>query len=214
MTRRIVAVLTVAVLLLGGLLAVGGVSVGLGPQAVAILNDGQLVIGQPFIVDDQGLSLLTERGMRNLPRARISSLSFLTSTTLVLRSEGVFTGKNMLKGKIFYVGGLMDGRLAGTFQEKISPDPADPGSGRLIVRTRHSFNDGSTLEDWAICNCGGDRPVRGILRHQLAGVITSGSGLFAEAQGTMSILVNIDIARKPATTLSYFVFHFRRPIGL
>jgi len=40
MTRRIVASLTLTVLLLGGLLAVGGTSVGLGPQAIAILNDG------------------------------------------------------------------------------------------------------------------------------------------------------------------------------
>jgi len=164
-------------------------------------------------VDDQSLSLLTGRGMRSLPRAQISSLSFLTPSTLVLRSEGAFSGENILEGKIFYVGGLMDGRLAGTFQEKIYPDPADPSGGRLMVRTRHSFNDGSTLEDWAICNCGGDRPMGGILQHQLAGVITSGSGLFEGAQGTMSILANIDIARKPATTLCYFVFHFRRPIA-
>ncbi len=213
MLKRALIIFAVALLLLGGLLTSGGAAGGGAPTAIVILNDGQVLIGQPFMVDEQTLSVLTDQGTQTLSRATIHSLSFLTPSTLVLRAEGTFTGENQLEGKIFYVGDLRDGRVAGTFSEKIEADPSDSSSGRLMVRTTHMFSDGSTLSDWAICNCGPDRPMDSVLSHQLAGVVVGSSELFTYAQGTVNLLVHINVAKEPATTVDYFIFHFREPIN-
>lgn len=211
MIKRTLAIFAIAFLLLSGLLTVGGNSAGGASSGIVIMNDGQVVVGQPFLVDEQNLSLLTDQGLRILPRAAVHSLSFLTPTTLVLRAEGTFTKENRLEGKIFYVGGLRDGRQAGTFIETIAPDPNDPSNGQLTVRTTHTLVDGSTLADWSICNCKGDRPVDGLLSHQLAGVITGGTGLYTYVQGTSDSVIHINTAQEPAT-VGYFIFHLRQPI--
>jgi hypothetical protein len=211
MIKRSLVIFALVFLLLGGLLTVGGNSAGGTFSGIVIMNDGQVIVGQPFLVDEQNLSVLTDQGMRTLPRAAVHSLTFLTPATLVLRAEGTFTKENRLEGKIFYVGGLLDGRQAGTFVEVIAADPNNPDSGQLTVRTTHTLSDGSTLADWSICNCKDDRPVDGVLTHQLAGVITAGTGRFEYAQGTSDSVIHINTAQKPAT-IGYFIFHFRKPI--
>lgn len=213
MIKRAMAIVAIAFLLGSGLLlTVGGNSVDQAPGSIIILNDGQVIVGQPFIVDDQSLSMLTDQGMRTFPRAAVHSLSFLTPSTLVLRAQGAETEEGRLEGKLFYVGDLRDGHPAGTFSAELASDPNDNSRDPVMIRMAGTFTDGSTLSSWGLCHCQSDHTLDGILSHQITGVINEGTGLFAYATGPMDFLVDINVVEEPATATGYFIFHFREPL--
>ncbi len=182
-------------------------------DAVLLFRDGHLITGDVFTVNDHTVSMLTSYGIQSYDRKDVSQLVFLEhENAMVLKAEGRFVNESETEGDLYYVGGVWDGRHAGTFTSSARPETDDPNSpliGRINLDIwRNGLPRGtiSTLNVFPF-----DNPETGVGNYVFShgnGIIVSGTGDYEDCVGTFETLNFIDSEGPEQTFVSYGIFRF------
>lgn len=181
-------------------------------NALLLFRDGSMVTGDVFTINDRSVSMLTDEGIFTYDRTDTSQVVFLEDwNALVLKAEGVFVEDDLVKGKLSYVGGVWDGRSAGTFTATtryVSEDDA-----KLLIHTRFDVVRNTlprgALEALAVSDgVPSDSGVKGYLQDHIAGVITAGEGDYADCVGTVEAVAYLDLEGPQKHLVAYYVFGF------
>jgi len=180
-------------------------------NAVLLFRNGDLITGDVFTVNDHSVSMLTDFGIQTYDRDEVSQLVFLENgAAMVLRAEA-YLNEDSIEGELSYVGGVWDGRSAGTFTASIRT--LDEASGRLVINThydivRNTMPRGTlsavTVTDGELAETGyGD-----YLQDHSAGVVTSGTGDFEDCYGSMDVITYMELEGDVQHMVSYHIFRF------
>lgn len=181
-------------------------------DALLLMRNGDFITGDVFTVNDRTVSMLTDYGIQTYDREDVSNLVFLQDwNALVLRAEGAMVGDNIWEGEIGYVGGVWDGRSAGTFVATVRPVSEGHSHEMISIHldiVRNTLSRG-TLEFIAVGD--GQLADSGMKGYQIdheAGVITAATGDYADCVGTVEMVTYLELESPEQHVVSYFVLRF------
>jgi len=181
-------------------------------NALLLFRDGNFVTGDVFTINDRTVSMLTDDGIFTYDRTDTSQIVFLEDwNALVLKAEGIFVEDDLVEGELSYVGGVWDGRSAGTFTAStryVSDDDE-----KLLINTRFDIVRNTmprgVLETLAVSDgVPSDSGVKGYMQDHVAGVITYGEGDYADCVGTIEAIAYLDLKGPEKHLVAYYVFGF------
>lgn len=182
-------------------------------DAVLLFRDGHLITGDVFTVNDHTVSMLTEYGIQSYKRKDVSQLVFLEhNNAMVLRAEGRFVDELSTEGDLYYVGGIWDGRPAGTFTSHAWPESDEPGApliGRINLDIWRNGLPRGTISTINVFPA--DNPPVGIGDYVFShgnGIILGGTGDYEDCVGTFETMTFFDGESSNPKMVSYGIFRF------